>query len=60
MIESYSVFQGDEFTHCCKCRTENDLTMNEDGETICTDCLFEQTCEEMFGKFGDEDEFDNY
>lgn len=57
MIETYSVFQGDEEVTCYKCHTEEDLIMNENGDIICTDCLFEQTCEEMFGHFGDEDEF---
>lgn len=34
---------------CYKCRTDEDVVMDEDGDLICTDCLFEKTCEDMFG-----------
>lgn len=42
----YEVYHGE---ICGVCRTDNDVVMDEDGELICTDCLFERTCDEMFG-----------
>ena len=44
----YDVIPG----QCHVCRTEEDVVMDEDGDMICTDCLFEKTCEDMFKTFG--------
>lgn len=41
---------------CSKCRTHEDVVMDEDGDLICTDCLFERSCEEMFSDEYDEDD----
>lgn len=32
---------------CEKCE-EPAVAVNEDAEALCEDCIFEQTCEEMF------------
>jgi hypothetical protein len=32
---------------CEKC-TDEAIGFNDDGEALCSDCLFEQTCEELF------------
>lgn len=32
------------FNECSQCGTKKDLTCNEYGEPVCTDCLFEQQC----------------
>lgn len=53
MISEYLILDDAE---CGKCRTRDDVVMNEDGDLICTDCLFEQSCEEMFGNEYDEEE----
>lgn len=47
MIEEYDITNGE----CYLCRTVEDVVMDEDGDFICTDCLFEKTCEEMFGDY---------
>ena len=41
---------------CHICRTHDDVTMDEDGDFICTDCLFEKTCEDMFKDYSNDDE----
>ena len=42
-IEEYTVFSGrDDYEKCRSCGTQEDLTMDEDGDYICTDCLFEE------------------
>lgn len=30
---------------CCECGTDEDVIIDEDGDFICTDCLFELQCE---------------
>lgn len=45
---------------CSVCRTEEDVVMDEDGDMICTDCLFERTCEQMFGESDCNDDEDYY
>lgn len=46
MIEEYDILQG----HTCEeCGDDEDVTMDEDGNLICTSCLFEKACEERFG-----------
>lgn len=42
---------------CYKCRTDEDVVMDEDGDLICSDCLFEKTCEDMFKEYTDDDEY---
>lgn len=51
MIEEYSIWDGEE---CETCGTDEDVVIDENGSFICTDCLFEATCEKMF--CNDEDE----
>lgn len=54
MIQEYDIFLG---ATCESCKSDEDVVMSEDGEMICTDCLFEKTCEEMFkDTLDDEDE----
>lgn len=51
MINEYLILNDAE---CSKCRTHEDVVMDEDGDLICTDCLFERSCEEMFSDEDDE------
>jgi hypothetical protein len=44
MIEEYSILDIGE---CHICHTHEDITVDEDGDEICTDCLFEKKCEEL-------------
>lgn len=32
---------------CCECGCHEDLVHDDDGDTICCDCLFERETEEM-------------
>lgn len=57
MIYDYDIEHG---ATCTVCRTEDDVVMDEDGDMICTDCLFERTCEEMFGDADCNDEEDYF
>lgn len=54
MRMDYMIVDG----QCYKCRTDEDVVMDEDGDFICTDCLFEKTCDEMFNFSSDDDEID--
>jgi len=53
VISEYLILDDAE---CGKCQTHDDVVMDEDGDLICTDCLFERSCEEMFANEYDEDE----
>lgn len=44
---------------CSTCRTDEDVVMDEDGDTICTDCLFEKSCEEMFKNYEEDEDYEN-
>ena len=41
MIKEYTIVPG----KCCECGTKEDVVIDEDGDFICTDCLFELQCE---------------
>lgn len=49
MIEEYYSILNDPNLECIDCKTNEDLIIDEDGDTICTDCLFERRCEEKWG-----------
>lgn len=52
-IKEFDIMPG---LKCSVCGTEEDVTIDENGEEICTDCLFEQECEDMdYLKHPDED-----
>lgn len=40
----------------CEKRDEPAVVVSEDGEALCQDCIFEQTCEDMFGDPWEDDE----
>lgn len=42
MIKEYDIIED---LKCSKCGSEEDVTYDEDGVEICTDCLFEQEVE---------------
>ncbi len=42
-IKEYTVDNSGEF-ECQECHTTEDIVFDEDGEPICTDCLFEKEC----------------
>ena len=44
MKQEYSILDIGE---CHKCHTHEDVTVNEDGDEICTDCLFEEVSEKL-------------
>ena len=47
-IKEYDVINDGE-TRCSLCGCCEDIVFDEDGEAICTECLFERETEEMFG-----------
>lgn len=54
MVEDYYFVENVE---CSSCGTNEDVVFDEDGDLICTDCLFEKTTEEMFKDEYDEDDY---
>ena len=44
MIKEYTIDNSGEF-ECIECKTKEDIVMDEDGDYICTDCLFERECD---------------
>jgi hypothetical protein len=42
MIKEYPIIKG---LRCSVCGTKDDTTYDEDGNEICTDCLFERETE---------------
>lgn len=40
------------FGECEKC-SETAIGFNDDGDALCSDCLFETTCDELFGEDDD-------
>lgn len=44
-IKEYTVFEG---LTCEECGTTEDVIFDEDGNEICTDCLFERESMEEF------------
>ena len=45
-IKEYTVDDSGNFK-CVECGTDEDIVFEEDGNPICTDCLFEKQCDEM-------------
>ena len=45
MIREYTILPGSEDAKCCECGTREDIVIDDDGDFICTDCLFELQCE---------------
>lgn len=44
MIKEYGLIDNGK---CYKCGSTEDVTVNEDGDEICTDCLFEEESEKL-------------
>lgn len=43
--EIEDMYREDGMVYCCRCHTTDDLVVDEDGNDICTDCLFEAQSE---------------
>jgi len=46
MKKQYDLYPNGQ-VECSKCGTHEDVTTDEDGIDICTDCLFEKECEKL-------------
>ena len=51
-IKEYTVDKSGQF-ECQECGTNEDIVFDEDGEPICTDCLFEKETLSMLGHSDD-------
>jgi hypothetical protein len=50
-IKEYTIDNSGEF-ECVVCGTIEDIVYDEDGDPICTDCLFERECDTLLqGEF---------
>lgn len=50
-IKEYDILANlDEFYRCSKCGTTENVALDDDGDEICTDCLFERECERELEK----------
>ena len=47
MIKEYQVQPNDLHT-CFVCKGTEDIVLDDDGDTICTDCLFERESEREY------------
>lgn len=43
-IKEYPYVEGED---CYMCGVSEDIVLDEDGDTICTDCLFQKECEKL-------------
>lgn len=44
ITKEYAYVEGED---CYMCGADEDIVLDEDGDTICTDCLFEKECESI-------------
>ena len=44
-IEYYEIIKDPDAV-CSQCGTHEDIVMDGEGDLVCTDCLFEQRCQE--------------